>query len=222
MVARLREELKGVDSLCAPSPQRVIGLSQLLKDLYDHSSDAAPGKRFGPLSSLTVDGMDLESLWEQLQTRNRPLLRFIKKKTSSLFQALKAKQQQQQQQQKQQQHTNSKAKNARVGLAHMREEEDEEEELEGEAEDEEDDEGEDEGAGLDVDDYEDDYEDDDREDVSDDEEQPRDGAEGPTDDDFLDDMNAWLDEGEEREELRERKMLRREQLQAHKGADEVS
>lgn len=55
----------------------------LLKSLYDHSSTCS-SRRIGPLATLHVDQLDLESIWEEIQTRNRPMRRFLEHKIKKL------------------------------------------------------------------------------------------------------------------------------------------
>ena len=56
---------------------------RLLKDIFGYSANECHC-RIGPLSSLDVSGLDTESIWEVLQTRNRPLSRYVKKQLRSL------------------------------------------------------------------------------------------------------------------------------------------
>ena len=193
-----------VDLLCAPSQDVSQRMIRLLKDLYDVSSSST-SKSFGPFSTLTIDGLDLESLWEQVQTRNRPLLRFIKKKSGALIKAMKS--------------NNQKS----TQLNELAQEEDEDE-------DEEEDEGEEEGDQQDDMQNEDDVEiandssssrdNDSEEEEEEEEEEEGESGEHAEDHAFLDDMEAFLDAAEEREEKFERKQQRREQAAAQKGAAE--
>jgi hypothetical protein len=77
-VLQLAAEAKKVDELCAPSKDASDRYRQILKELYDGAS-ASSAKQLGPLLQLTVSALDDESIWEQLQTRNNPLLRFVEK-----------------------------------------------------------------------------------------------------------------------------------------------
>lgn len=66
-----------------PNENRVQKLATVLKSLYDASSSTGM-RKFGTLQSLVVEGMDEESMWEEIQTRIRPLINFYEKKTKKL------------------------------------------------------------------------------------------------------------------------------------------
>ncbi|GJQ15162.1 hypothetical protein GpartN1_g6953.t1 [Galdieria partita] len=52
-----------------------------LKTLFDRQTKKPYGfQLLGPLAQLYVQGFQVEQIWEQLQLRNRPLLRFVTKK----------------------------------------------------------------------------------------------------------------------------------------------
>ena len=55
-----------------------------MKDLFDVASSSS-SKTFGPFQELLVENQDLETIWEELQTRNRPLMRYLKKKMSTIL-----------------------------------------------------------------------------------------------------------------------------------------
>lgn len=57
-----------------------------LKQLYDLSSLEFESKHYGPFDYLEVSGFenDAETIWEELQTRNRPLNRALKVSMSLL------------------------------------------------------------------------------------------------------------------------------------------
>ncbi|GJD11686.1 U3 small nucleolar ribonucleoprotein protein MPP10 [Galdieria sulphuraria] len=58
---------------------------ELLKTLFERQSKKPyRSQLLGPLSQLYVQGFEVEQLWEQLQLRNRPLLRFVVKKLQQL------------------------------------------------------------------------------------------------------------------------------------------
>lgn len=71
----------------APEVARENFLS-LTKELYDLSVSSFDHS-IGPLNELYVNGLDSESIWEELQTRNRPLVKYLRKRTGELSQALK-------------------------------------------------------------------------------------------------------------------------------------
>jgi len=71
------------EEFCVSSHERACILLERLRDLYNEFQSKAE-KPFGPLEELLVDGMDLESIWEELQTWNRPLIRSLKKRTTRL------------------------------------------------------------------------------------------------------------------------------------------
>lgn len=58
-------------------------LSILLKKLFEHSIGSS-SITLGSINELIIDDLDVESIWEQLQCRNRPLRRFANKSTSRL------------------------------------------------------------------------------------------------------------------------------------------
>ena len=223
ILLRVRDELRNIDALCAPSTRKTEDITQLLKGLYDLSPEPSSGVPFGPLRTLTTVGMDLESLWEQLQTRNKPLVRFIKRKTSILFQALK-KQQQQQQSKGLRNALLKPSRGGRNGRYIAKDEnkyadqdQEEEEEMDGEEEMDEQEDMDEEG-GEDEEFGDDD--DTDEEDGADLEDGASERSADKIEDDFHDNMDAWLDDADERDEMRARKMLRKEQSLAHKGAAE--
>jgi hypothetical protein len=73
-----------VDALCAPAPEQAARLQQSLKLLFDLSVQCCPQLQLGPLAELYVANMDSESVWEQMQSRHRPLNRFIEQSTKQL------------------------------------------------------------------------------------------------------------------------------------------
>lgn len=77
-VVQLLSNVSHVDEICIPSKHVADKYRQLLKELYDRSW-ATSRKRIGPLTTLAIDGVDDESIWEELQTRNNPLLKFVTK-----------------------------------------------------------------------------------------------------------------------------------------------
>eukprot|EP00981_Chlorochromonas_danica_P002742 scaffold537_cov180-Ochromonas_danica.AAC.47 len=88
----LRESLTAFKAVIAheedyliPSAERSASLLLLLKALYDSSSSSSL-RPYGPLTSLVVEGQDEETIWEEVQTRLRPLLNFCERKTRRLLQ----------------------------------------------------------------------------------------------------------------------------------------
>lgn len=71
-------QVKRIDEICAPSHTTALKYQQLLKDVYD-STGRTCRRQIGPLVELTILSMDDESIWEQLQTRNAPLLKLVEK-----------------------------------------------------------------------------------------------------------------------------------------------
>ena len=64
----------------AGSEQRVTDLAALAKRLFDSGQAAQlqdAGKALGPLSVLVMDNFDDEQMWQQIELRNKPLLRFV-------------------------------------------------------------------------------------------------------------------------------------------------
>ena len=81
LAERISRQAKEVDDLCVPSKEKALELKGLLKEVFDSLKSS---KRYGPFSELVINGMDADSIWEELQTRNRPLLRSVKKRIAGL------------------------------------------------------------------------------------------------------------------------------------------
>lgn len=79
--------LTHIDALCVPSGEKSKEFHGNLKDLFDLSVQSFPGVELGPLDELYVTNMDSESIWEQVQSRNRPLNRYIELHVKKLHQA---------------------------------------------------------------------------------------------------------------------------------------
>lgn len=75
---RVRAELNAPEEYCVSNDEKVKRLAALIKIVFEMAS-AYPARGSRPLKSLLVDGIDEETLWEQLQTRNNPLLKNIRK-----------------------------------------------------------------------------------------------------------------------------------------------
>lgn len=75
---RLGKELKAPEDYCVANVDKAERLKELIKAVYElASSFSARGS--GPLKSVLIQGVDEETLWEQLQTRNNPLLKYLRK-----------------------------------------------------------------------------------------------------------------------------------------------
>ena len=77
---------------CTNSSVKAQSLSLLMKDLFDVASNSS-SKTFGPLQELLVENHDNETIWEELQTRNRPVTRFVKKSITSVLKSVQERQQ---------------------------------------------------------------------------------------------------------------------------------
>ena len=230
--ADLLEVLDSVDAqisnpgaFCSVSPEYATSLSLLMRNLFKASADSST-KTFGPFQELLVEGFDGETIWEELQTRNRPLTRFVKKKMDNIIVNVKRNESEEQ-----------KTKNAIIVAkkAESIREEDEPDEID-ESQDSDDDNNDEIDAvsenGVESDNGEesDDDEDEDENDGSRDidlemaSDEEGDDAEyeggGEAEYDDIDGMQAWLDQQEELEEKHEKKLLRLQRLAAQKGAVE--
>jgi len=205
MLQGIKAHLDGVDQLCVPSAAKRDELLASAKALFDHAASSA-NRSFGPFDELLVEGMDAESVWEELRSRNGPLTKFLKKKATGLIKTL-------------QRHG---ARSAELGEGGPADEEEGEEDDEDEDEDDEDKEGGSafQGQGFDDDsdfdeDGADDYRGSDEEEEEEEEEQEDEGEEEEQEQDDMDleeddrsvdpetqtydsdGMEAWLDEQEE-------------------------
>lgn len=89
VIDKVLQEVKSIDKLCAPSQEAADDLSLILKNLYD-SSVQISRKKVGPLDKLAVAGLDDETIWEEIQTRNKPLLRYLTKLVTRLKKKVQA------------------------------------------------------------------------------------------------------------------------------------
>jgi hypothetical protein len=212
-------QISSASELCLPSAPKYSELVQLLKNIFDASVKCSD-KKIGPLSSLTVQNLDSETIWEEVQTRNRPLLRYVKTMSEKIMKD--------------------------VDEAAALEEEDDDELMEEGLEDEDEDEEDDDDVGGDdyIDDADeradendpmelsDDDEDFDEDGVDDFDEEPEDEDDEATDGDALkslgnDDVDffeALVDEVEEMEERYVNKLQSKEKKSGHRGyvEDDVS
>ncbi len=83
MFEELKDALLGADNFCVATDSTQSKTRSLLKEVYDSSSFLST-KTFGPFSKLIVDNLDEESIWEEIQSRNRPLTRHLQKKIFTL------------------------------------------------------------------------------------------------------------------------------------------
>ncbi len=186
----LANELSTADQLCLPSSNKSHALSSILKSLYDTSVDSFSTK-VGPFEELIVKDLDLESIWEELNSRNKPLTRLIDTKISKM-----------------------KSKKAEEITAEIASDEDEsEEELSEQF-------SEHSGSEADgIDDEEDDDNNDiDSDDESERSDTDIKITEAYVEDE---DMDAWLDKTERQEEQHYLKLQRQQKRSAHKGVAEV-
>jgi len=89
VIDKVLQEVKSIDKLCAPSQEAADDLSLILKNLYD-SSVQISRKKVGRLDKLAVAGLDDETIWEEIQTRNKPLLRYLTKLVTRLKKRVQA------------------------------------------------------------------------------------------------------------------------------------
>lgn len=73
-----------LEELCAPSKETEMKILDNLKHMFDESVSHST-KQFGPFDSLIVEGMDADSIWEEIACRNRPLTRHVQKKLAHLL-----------------------------------------------------------------------------------------------------------------------------------------
>ena len=72
-----------INAFSVPSKKHASKHLEVLKSLYEVSSTLSE-HQYGHFDTLITESMADESLWEQLQTRNKPLTRAIKKKIGKL------------------------------------------------------------------------------------------------------------------------------------------
>lgn len=83
--------INNINRFCIASDSNAKEQLDLLKKIYDVSSNL-PMKNersFGPFKHLLVDNIPDDSIWEQIQTRNKPIIRYIKKSSSKLYHKVK-------------------------------------------------------------------------------------------------------------------------------------
>jgi U3 small nucleolar RNA-associated protein MPP10 len=217
VLAQAQLHLEQIDELCVPSVSKREELLQSVKDIFDFSVKV--GKRsFGPFEELLINGMDTESIWEEVRSRNGPLTKFIKKKTSALIKTIRRHEELKGSKNQKRDHESGDSSSSG-------EEEPTVDEVK------ESDEFDDDENNPDNDEGTYDYSEDDEEvgtedvDVAAEEDSIDSAGEERTGDSAIenydsDGMEAWLDKEEELEEKHRAKMERREARLAHKGAVE--
>ena len=91
-VLSTNETREVIEQICNPSNDEkklVKLLSNKMKSIFDKSVSISKSKRFGMFDSLIVDGLDADSIWEELQSRNQPLTDYIQSKVVSLSESAK-------------------------------------------------------------------------------------------------------------------------------------
>mmetsp|Transcript_298 Transcript_298/g.671 ORF Transcript_298/g.671 Transcript_298/m.671 type:complete len:356 (+) Transcript_298:344-1411(+) len=83
-LADLQNILNDIDALCVPALEKGVEFHQNLKALFDLSIQRCPTLDLGNLMELYVTNLDSESIWEQVQSRNRPLNRYVEQSTKQL------------------------------------------------------------------------------------------------------------------------------------------
>jgi U3 small nucleolar RNA-associated protein MPP10 len=81
-------QLSNPGIFCSASTEHASTLSELMRKLFK-SSTSMSKKTFGPFQELLIDGYDRETIWEELQTRNRPLTKFLNKQIFSIVKNLR-------------------------------------------------------------------------------------------------------------------------------------
>lgn len=219
-------------AFCSASTENTTSLSLLMKSLFKVSADSTK-KTFGPFQELLVEGFDSETIWEELQTRNRPLTRFVKKKIGNISDALRKGKKEGQKRVKE-----MKKKSSAIVVEDKNDagdvdlDDDEDIEDTGDKSDLEEHENLDVSEEADDDNSNDDEDDDDDDNngdmelvIDNDDEDGFEEYEGGGDAEYdgIDDMQAWLDQQEEIEEKHQKKLERLQKLAAQKGAvEEVS
>lgn len=178
--------------LCAPSERKRTDLLRLLKHLFDGAVHST-SKKFGPLETLVVSKLDSDSIWEEIQSRNRPLIRYAKN-SATYFQKFIASEEEEDLEEE--------------GVEEYSEEE--EEPVDGT-------DGSDEGEGEEDFDFEEG-----RDDFEEDEEDEGDEDDAPAlhGGDDVDDLEALLDSVEESEELYVNRLMRVGGKAGHRGSVE--
>ena len=77
-----------IDKLCLPSVDIQEEIRLVLKNSFDAWIKSCPKDEMGRGMALYILNMDSESIWEQVQCRNRPVNRFIEQMSRKLYQAV--------------------------------------------------------------------------------------------------------------------------------------
>ena len=83
-------DISVASELCLPSQPKYELLKGLLKRLFEASVKASE-RKIGSVVELVIEGLDSETIWEEIQTRNRPLLRYLNSNLKRLKDRLKAR-----------------------------------------------------------------------------------------------------------------------------------
>lgn len=81
-LANVLTELSSVEQLCLASNKKADELSGLLKKIYDFAS--SQGCKAGSIDELIVENVDAETIWEELNSRNTPLIRQLTSKITKI------------------------------------------------------------------------------------------------------------------------------------------
>ena len=103
-----------------PDGERAASCGRAASALFSLGRSLEPERRIGALEALLLSGFDEEQVWQQLELRNKPLLRFAQARARKLPTALQAEEE---------------AEARAAALAEEASEEDEEGEKEDDAED---------------------------------------------------------------------------------------
>eukprot|EP00639_Heterosigma_akashiwo_P010580 CAMPEP_0206377766 /NCGR_PEP_ID=MMETSP0294-20121207/10359_1 /ASSEMBLY_ACC=CAM_ASM_000327 /TAXON_ID=39354 /ORGANISM="Heterosigma akashiwo, Strain CCMP2393" /LENGTH=626 /DNA_ID=CAMNT_0053826317 /DNA_START=21 /DNA_END=1901 /DNA_ORIENTATION=+ len=85
-IERLVNILDHPEEFFQPNEKICQELREIIKFLFDYSK-ANEKKKFGPLPELYIEGLDSESIWEELVLRLTPALRHLRKQCRRLAQA---------------------------------------------------------------------------------------------------------------------------------------
>lgn len=79
-------ELSSIEQLCLASKKKADDLSGLLKKIYDFAS--TQGCNSGSIDELIVENVDAETIWEELNSRNLPLVRQLTSRIAKLIKSV--------------------------------------------------------------------------------------------------------------------------------------
>ncbi|RYH04820.1 hypothetical protein EON65_46420, partial [archaeon] len=200
----LKAVIKSDEDYLLPNEARKKGLAVLLKRIFDVAAKLS-SRPFGPLKYLVIEGMDEDTIWEEIQTYVKPMINYYERKTKKIMNEVSKRDQQRL--------TEQEAESESVEeTSHDSYSSGGEDELGSEGE-----EAAEEGDGEDDEDDEDDEEDE-EDDASDDndvhKEQPNLPATNYDSDEDVR-MEAWLDEFETLEQKHSRRQERKERKLGH-------